>query len=372
MKKTALIFLSLMLIFLCSCRDSREIDQSAYVIAIGIDKGDDIFRYTFQISDPLAMENKGNGESENSCVQNIVIGAKSFPEAKTALNNFLSKKPTLSHLKLIAASYKTASGSLLPHIEFLLEEREVRPSTHLCITENAAEDFLRGINPALEANTAEYYDAIFKNGSLLAPDKTLREFLNESSLSASALPLGRASSYEQSTDFAASTEEPLRISSSKSEFFGVCLVKDFRAVGVLSPFQSELFSILTNGKSYISFTLNKNGEKCTVKATPKRKAAFTLLQTENAFTVNMSADFFAEVSPKSAPISSEDIEEYLKKEIYSLFNAARAADCDIFGTEKARLRQCDTISEHKALLKRQSFFEAYFSPDITVTIKNEV
>ena len=275
MKKIICIALAVLIaISLCSCYDNQEIDTTAYVIALGIDKTEENYNYTFQISSPLSMggggeiADMGDGE-ENTRVENIVIGAESLYEAREIVNNFLSKKINLSHLKMIAISEETAKEGLSHHISFLLREREVRPNTRMCITKGGAEDFLRGVNPSLEANTAEYYELVFENGAVFTASKKLWEFVNESETFGTVLPMGRVSESESSSDF--EKEEIKRASSSKSEFSGLCMIKDYTAVGELSPQKSKIFGLLTGELSEAEIGIERNGKVHSVKLTPKGK-----------------------------------------------------------------------------------------------------
>ncbi len=356
---------------LWGCYDNREIDQTAYVIAIGIDKGKELYNYTFQISSPLAMSSGGevtapeSGE-EDRRVQNIVIGANDLYEARNKLNNFLSKTVNLSHLKLIALSMDTAREGIDPHMTFLLREREVRPNTRLCIAEDKAEEFLRGINPALEANTAEYYDAVAENGAIYAPPKTLREFINENSLFASALPIGRVADYEESESFD-KKQDALRISSSKSELSGLCLIKDYKAVGEIPPVQSELFGLITEAKKETDLSILKDGKWHMARLTPQGPATFKVNQGENGVTVNMYISFNAEVNSTGAPITEKDITEHLSREMYALFLTAQRHGCDIFRAGNCLRRKCKTIDEWERLSWNKKFEKAYFMPYINVS-----
>lgn len=372
MKKLFTFALCLCLCFsLCSCYDNREIDRTAYVIAIGIDKGNDLYNYTFQISSPLAMSSGGEvitpeGGEENTRVQNIVIGALDLYDARNKLNNFLSKDVNLSHLKMIALSMDIAKEGLTPHMTFLLREREIRPNTRLCITETPAESFLKGINPALEANTAEYYDAVAENGSIYAPQKTLREFVNEDSIFASAVPLGKVSEFEESSDFQSDNQGTMRISSSKSEFSGLCLIKNRKAVGTLSPILSGIFGLLTGKTDEMDISIEKDGRWHMVRLRPEKGANFTVNHTDESTTINMFISFSAEINSAENPINETDIESYLCQEAYTLFLAAQNAKCDIFGAGNCLKRRCKTIAEWEMLSWDEKFENAFFMPHISV------
>ncbi len=356
---------------LWGCYDNRDIDKTAYVIAVGIDKGDDIYNYTFQISSPLAMG--GGGEisapegEENSRAVNIVIGANDLYEARNKLNSFLSKTVNMSHLKMIAFSMETAKEGFSPHMTFLLREREVRPNTKLCVTESRAEEFLRGVNPALEANTAEYYDLIAESGGIYAPSKTLREFINENAVFASALPLGRLAEGGEGEAFQNQESKLLRVSTSKAELSGLCLIKDYKAVGVLPPLSSGIFGLITGKNKEMDLSILKDNERHMVHLCSQGKGAFDVRTGEDEITVNMHLSLSAEINSAAKPLSEKDIEDYLSRELYALFINAQKSGCDIFKAGNCLKRSCKTVSQWESLNWNEKFKKAYFMPYIKVT-----
>lgn len=373
MKKFVCLFIILCLALpLWGCYDNQEIDKSAYVIALGIDEGQNDYIYTFQISSPLAMGGGGEtvdmGEgNENTRVENIIIGAKNLYEARDEVNNFLSKKLNMSHLKIIVISDAVMTEGLKPHMPFLLREREVRPNTRLCVSEGSAETFLKGINPALEANTAEYYDLVFENGSVFAPSKALWEFVNEEETFSSALPFGKVADYKESSEFSEAVA-PKRISTSKSEFSGLCLIDNYKLVGFLSPTQSKFFGLITGAIKETDISILKDGNYVTVKLFPDRKGKFSVTQNDSSINIILKMSFTAEVNALSEDIREDEIEKYLCQKAYSLLKEAQSNGCDIFSIGNCLKKQCKTISEWESLNWDELFQNAYFLPEIDVNI----
>ena len=358
---------------LVSCYDNREIDETAYVIALGTDRAEDGFLYTFQISSPLAIgggdeSGMSGGGEENSTVENIVIGAKSFTEAKSYLNNFLSKTLNFSHLEMIVFSEEVAKESLKSHIGFLKKEREIRPSTYVSVSRCSAEEFLKGINPALEANTAKFYERIAKNGSLFAPHKKLGDFLDEEAEFASAVPLGVISEAKNSGDYDGESDE-FRISSSKSGFSGLVLIKNFKETGTLSAEQGALCGLLGGTRKSAEFEIPLKDRKYPVRIKAKKMPKFTAQKRESgAFSVEMKAEFEAELMLTASEISEGDIERFLKKEICEVFFVTQKAGADIFKSGNSLRRKCKTVSAWRRLSWDKAYESALFSPDIKVEI----
>lgn len=373
MKKALfLIILIISTLSLCGCYDAQEIDKSAYVIALGIDHGNNNYNYTFQISSPLAMGGGGEvtsmGDSEkNTRVENIVIGAKSLSDARTYLNNFLSKKINLSHLKIIIFSEDIARTGLKPHLPFLLREREIRPNTRLAISASTAENFIKGINPALEANTAEYYDLVFENGGAFAPPKTLWEFVNEQETFSSALPKGVISSISESVEFS-ENNSPQRLSTSKSEFSGLYLLKDYRLEGVLTNEQSKFFGIISGAINETEFSIFDGEEPHSIKIFSNGKGKFRIRNSDASTTVSCILKTDVELNSSSPTITPDIIKNHIETETLSLFNQLKKSNCDILFIGNNIKRKCKTIPEWEKLNWNEKFSSIYFLPEITVTL----
>lgn len=177
---------------LCGCYDGSEIEENAYVIAIGIDKGEaEAYKYTFQISNPLesggsigaeekAQENAVASDEINKTVDNIVVEAEDYFLARDKLKQLISKDVMMTHLKVIALSLDVAKEDALKHGELLFHEREIRPGTNLCLSESAM-SYLFSVNPTLEESTVRYYELFFRNRDVpSSPVTELREFVGRS------------------------------------------------------------------------------------------------------------------------------------------------------------------------------------------------
>ncbi len=177
---------------LCGCYDSSEIEENAYIIAIGIDKGEvEAYKYTFQVSNPLesggsigaeekAQENTASSDEKNKTVDNIVVEAEDYFLARDKLKQLISKDVMMTHLKVIVLSFDVAKEDALKHGELLLHEREIRPGTNLCLSQSAM-GYLLSVKPTLEESTVRYYELFFRNRDVpSAPVTELREFVGRS------------------------------------------------------------------------------------------------------------------------------------------------------------------------------------------------
>ena len=96
----AVIILLLLLAF-SSSYTSFSIDNLAFVIAIGIDKGDtqNNLKISFQIAKPSSISKNGSSE-QNTAIINTVE-TSSINSAINLMNSYIGKEINLSHCKLI-------------------------------------------------------------------------------------------------------------------------------------------------------------------------------------------------------------------------------------------------------------------------------
>ena len=120
MKKKFAILIFLFLapsIILTGCYDSREVDNMAYVTAIGVDKGtNENLKFTLQFAVPLnisgGIETGEKSEGGKSPLDNMTIEADTLYSAIDYANNSISKQVNVAHCKLLVFSDELAKEGL--------------------------------------------------------------------------------------------------------------------------------------------------------------------------------------------------------------------------------------------------------------------
>ena len=276
MKKLRIFLLFVWLVaasLLSGCFDNREIDETAYIIAIGIDRTENSdFSYTFQFSKPISggspeggeSGSGGEGQSANKSVTNITVTAPDFYIAKNMTNNFLAKNIDMSHLKLIVFSKDIDPSGLSRHSQFLLREREIRPHTAVAVSKQTANEYIESVNPDLEANTAKYYELMaLRSNNVYAPDKTLSDFVDEISThgKASALPLAAVADKDsspaksQTNDGLWVSSESATLTAKQSDFRGIAIFRDGVMTGTMDGDSAMLYNILNQNIQNAVITL---------------------------------------------------------------------------------------------------------------------
>ncbi len=294
------IFFALMV--LGGCFDSREIDETAYIIALGVDKGaENNYSYTFQLANPLEMasgEEESEGKNPDSSVRNFVVASPDFYIAKNQLNNFLSKNVDMSHLKLIVFSKDLENSEFLRHSQFLMHERQVRPHTNVAVSTDTAENFIKSVKPTLEANTAKYYELMgLRSDNLYAPSVTISAFLDELSSQdgATALPLACTSpkadnAVNDTSDFWVSTSSA-QIDSKNAAMLGMAVFKKGEMCGYYDSDSALIFNILSGKIKTCTITLKNPAEvnsNLVFRLNIPKSAGYRLDEKDNKYKIIVS------------------------------------------------------------------------------------
>ena len=139
---------------------SLNIDNLAYVAAIGIDVGENnTYKVTFQFV-PRSEEGK-NGESGASSSTKTIANTVEAPSLNTAIdlmNSYLARKLNLSHCKVIIFSEEVAMNGISKEIYSLVNNTQSRPSANIIICKNTAEKYIKDTKPMLETLITNYYE----------------------------------------------------------------------------------------------------------------------------------------------------------------------------------------------------------------------
>lgn len=247
-----IFILILIIIFITSFSasyNSLNIDNLAFVAAIGIDKStSNKLKLTFEF---LKTSPSGDSVSETTPVLNSV-DCSSITNGINMMNAYLGKKVNLSHCKLIIFSEELAKEGISNEVYSLINEVQVRPSANIIVSKCNTRYYIENSVPSLESLIPKYYD-IFPNTSEYTGytcDAKIGDFFNAlvcNSCSPYAILGGvntsnNDSSQAQTTDDSAikSNESPITGNRS-SQNIGLAVFKDDKLAGELNAIETICF-----------------------------------------------------------------------------------------------------------------------------------
>lgn len=164
-------------LILSGCYDRFEVDDLAYVIAIGADIGEnDQIDITYQIAVPLKLTGD-NSETGKETYTTCTVTAPSLSIGNNKVNTEISKEINLSHVKVIIYSEELARQGISGHLNVFLSQSDVRPKASFLVCKGRAQELLEKVSPKLEESPARYYELLF-NSSNYTGDTANSELIN--------------------------------------------------------------------------------------------------------------------------------------------------------------------------------------------------
>lgn len=260
LKNTSIVIMCVVLLLgFNASYTSLNIDNLAYVVAIGIDVGkNDVYKVSFQFI-PRSSEEK----SESSTSSNggkAVINTVEAPSLNTAINltnSYLARKINLSHCKVIIFSEQVATYGISKEIYSLINNSQARPSANIIICKNSAERYIKDTNPILENLITKYYELFPNSGKYTGYiyNATLGDFFNQlvsntcepfailGGINSNMYSNNNKISYSNNTGNMKSTETSFS-GLRGSENIGVAVFKNDKLVGELNATETLCLSII--------------------------------------------------------------------------------------------------------------------------------
>jgi len=248
-------------ILLSGCSYGSDVENQAFIVAIGIDKGDSFpLKATFVFANPSGGSSGGEEKSPSSPKpDSVTVEAPTIYSAVRKLDSIKSKAINMSHIKIVVFSDKIAKEGVKKHLTAFASSRDFRPNTYVCISEGEAGEYLKKVKPAQETFIEKYYDNIMRK---VASDKVNEAYLYylyfnvSESFSGSLVPLAALNKNETSSpapgtnpdsddfEYDAKAGEILRDAENPAEMLGSAIMKNDKMVGTLGSFHTDLARII--------------------------------------------------------------------------------------------------------------------------------
>ena len=400
----------------------QDINDLAYVIAIGFDVGnDDKLKLTFQISIPSGNSSGSSGGGGSSSSEkgvsdtlNQTVECNSFNSGLNTANNIISKRLNLSHCKFIIFSEELASRGILDYIYTLENNIELRSNCNVLVSTSTAEEFINSSTPILEHSTSKYYEIITTSSkySGYTSNATLNTVYTSivDDFSETSTMLGNVQKEEGSEDKSSYGGESSSVEGGSSDgesysggnisssgqtsskdgmtsdiiIGGMAVFKKDKLVGTLSKEETIPYLIVTDklkecvvsipspfsegnyidlhiydfSKTKNSVKLDSSGPQITTNVTLKS----TILSNDFDFDSSSTEDIEKIISAAS---------DYFKEQIMSYYEkTAREFKSDITGLGKHAVYKFPTIDDWEEYNWSEKFETATFDVNVQVNIES--
>ena len=133
----------------------KGIDNLAYVVALGLDVGEnEALKLSLQISIPNSGEAGSSSSSQSSSMVTNSIECSSINTGINLFNSYLGKEVNLSHCKVLVISEELASDGISEFLYTLMNNIQFRTDSNIIISKCDANVFLESSAPVLDRVSA--------------------------------------------------------------------------------------------------------------------------------------------------------------------------------------------------------------------------
>lgn len=185
MKKKFIIILILFVVFITFIAGfsnsyiSRRIEHLAYVLVLGIDKGEKA-RLKISIQFINVSSSSSGASSDSSQIVLTSCEANSMFSGLNLLNSYIGKEINLAHCSVVVFSEEIAKEGISSEIYSLINNEEIRSSANIVVANCKAYDYINNSKPNLENLTSKYFDTFDITSKLTGyfSNITLGDFFN--------------------------------------------------------------------------------------------------------------------------------------------------------------------------------------------------
>ncbi|MFZ3590790.1 Ger(x)C family spore germination protein [Bacillus sp. DJP31] len=253
MKKFKCLLITLLVYTLSGCWDQGELEQFAFPIVIGFDKGEkDLIKVTYQIANPQqGALARTSGSQDTNPSEIITLSAPDFLSSRDLANISVTREIHFSHVKQIIISEELARSKEFELImESTFRDRQLRRNTNVIITREKASDFIRNNDPQLERRPHKYYELMSARWEEtgLMPDATINRYFELMGghtglfLAVLATANKEEPKFENEDEYLAGEVE--KEGGNPTQMMGSAVIKDGKMIGTFTGEETRLALLL--------------------------------------------------------------------------------------------------------------------------------
>lgn len=372
---------------------SLNIDNLAYVLAIGIDKSnDDILEVSFQFSTTTPSTESGTVEKTPSVLD--TVKASSLNSAITLMNDYMGKELNLSHCKVIIFSEELAYEGISNEIYTLINNTQIRPSANIIVSKCSAKEYINSTSPELENLISKYYEILTNSSKYigLKPDSTIGDLFNSlicESCEPSAI-LGGLTTEGNDANLSSKDYSTMKSNESTiqgengSENLGVAVFKSDKLVGELNAIETTSFLNMTNNINRFFVSIpdpNNPNELLDIALTPQSSNKIDIDTSSSSPYIKIKFKFVGRIysmSENSEYLNSEVLDSisqacnsYLESTFTNyLYMTSKNFKSDINGFGKYALRNFFTTQEFENYNWLENYKDAFFDVSVDTYVKS--
>lgn len=392
-----LILIIIFLIAFSSSYLSLSIDNLAYVLVIGIDKGEDNnLEVSFQFSTTTKTTESGSTEKTPTVMDTVT--APSLSTAVNLMDSYIGKELNMSHCKVIIFSEELAEEGISEEIYTLINDTQIRPSANIVISKCNAKFYMEQTSPELENLISKYYE-IFTNSSKYTgfkPNATIGDFFNAIICKtcepvailggiSTEKPENQGNNHIQENYDVKSNQTPIE-GENGSENIGIAAFKDDKLVGELCALETTSYLAIRDKidrflisvpdpddvNSFIDIYLYPNGST-SVEVDTSTNSPFIKLKTKFNGRIYSMTNNSKYLDPELLKNLSKTCNKYLET-VFSdyLYKTSKDFKSDINGLGKYALNNFFTTQDYDNYNWNDNYQNAFFEVTVDTSIQSSM
>ena len=342
-------------LFLTGCVQSRQVENQAYVIALGVDisqSGD--IELTAKI--PVLSASSEDKSSSGDSYKDFSATGSSYNTALNQLHNASPRNLNLSHLELLVLSDQIArSEDFRSLIEDIAQTERLYTATYTVICQYNASDFIKSLEASVGSRLSLDIPARFENhaeqGLITAATLADIYYLTESIYSD---PMVSIMDINDDQKEAPSSGMPF----TKTYFASTAILKNGRLDMELNQKESILANLLRNEVKYFRYEINDT----IIEAAPSTPARLKVDLKSNP--IRISVNLTLNIGTQADMPDEDQIKRTFERDISLLIQKAQENGIEPFGFSKIAAKKFLTIHQWQ----EYNWQNAYAKADISVKV----
>lgn len=390
-----LVVIILLMMAFSSSYSALNLDNLAYVLAIGIDTSTtNKLKVSFQFSKASSPSESGTTEKTPTFVN--TVEASSISNAINLMNGYMGKELNMSHCKVIIFSENFAKQGISKEIYTLINDTQVRPSANIIIAKCDSNYYIEETQPQLENLIAKYYEILTDSGKHTGyvPNATIGDFFN-SLVCDTCEPyailggISNESSQNPSTidsqkDYTIKANESSISGETASENIGVAVFKDDKLVGELNALETISFLSIRNQIDNFLISIpdpDNSNSYIDIYVTPTKSTSIKIDTSNGSPYVKIKAKFTGRIYSMETNSNYldanrlNDISKYCDSYLESIFSdylykTSKEFKSDINGFGKFALSNFLTIKDFNNYRWLDTYRDSFFDVKIDTSVKS--
>ncbi|MGA9226984.1 MAG: Ger(x)C family spore germination C-terminal domain-containing protein, partial [Mesobacillus sp.] len=252
-----LLFICMLFTILAGCWDQKELDQKAYVIAIGLDEAEQKgkVKVTYLIANPEVGSQQSGGGTNEPPQEIVSLIADDFISSRNTANAIIAREISYDLLQVMIVSEGFAENpNFIRWIYSAAKDREIKRSAKLIVSKEKAEKFLFTNKPQIETRPHKFFELMIERGQAtgMIPNTDLNSYYSITESDADLFLAIYATTEKDESQMKISDDDLMAGelhadgTTRNAQFMGSAVFKEGIMIGKITGEETRISSLLDN------------------------------------------------------------------------------------------------------------------------------